>query len=553
MWVQRCVQGLLFLLCGLMGAPGSALAEGSTETAQAEIAFVNGHFYTVDESRPWVEAVAVADGKFIAVGATADVKGFVGPSTEVIDLHGQFVMPGLHDAHTHIELNGSKWTYWCNVSQSETPAQFVAALQDCASRKKPDEWLLAATYSPVMFPEEQVTRDYLDRYFPDRPVFIVEHSWHHGLGNSKALEIAEIDDLTPDPPAGTIVRDEHGRATGELVENAVWLLKRRIPPPDPVALRKLIKWVLASHGRYGVTSVQDAGTTKQVLEELQALDREEGLPLRVAAHLVWGQPALGEATREDLDRLVMDRAEYASEWVDTDFVKLVIDGSPMPPHSNHADLDPETGLVPEERLLLAPDVLNRTVARFDRLGIKVKMHCVGTGAARAALDAIEYTRAENGNSGIGHEIAHSVWYSEADLPRVAALGAVAEMSPAIWHHGWPGMEEAFPFPRLLESGALLTAGTDWVILPNPNLLPALEGMLTRQGHEIPLETGIRILTINGARSVGKEDVFGSIEVGKQADMAVLDQNLFEIPAERIGESLVLMTVFAGEIVYRADN
>ena len=538
------------LLMGLSAPIGFVYAKEDPVANQADVVFLNGRFYTVDEAQPWADAVAIKDGNFVAVGQPTDVEAHIGPSTTVIDLEGKFVLPGMHDAHTHIELNGAKWTYWCNVSDSETPQQFVSTLQDCAKQKAPGEWLLAAAYSPAMFPEGQATRDFLDQYFPERPLYIVEHSWHHGIANTKALEIAGVDDLTPNPAAGTIVRDEHGRATGELIENGTWLVKQHIPPPGPVYLRRLVKWVLSEHSRFGVTSVQDAATTAHVLQELHALDTGEGLPLRVATHVVWGHPGLGEGSQEELNGLVEDRARFESPHVDTDFVKLIIDGSPMPPHSNHADLDPVTGAIPEDRLLLPSEELKRAVARFDRLGIKVKMHCVGTGAARAALDAIEYARSENGDSGIAHEVAHSVWYSAADLPRVAELDAVAEMSPAIWHHGWPGMEDAFPFKQLLDTGALVTAGTDWVILPNPNLLPALEGMVTRLGHEIPLEAGIRILTINGARSLGKAGLFGSIKVGKRADMAVLDRNLFEVDPHEIGEARVKMTVFEGRIVYR---
>ena len=545
----QAVRWLIVLAICSVTTFGEAFAEVVRVRNEADVVFLNGRFYTVDESQPWADAVAIQDGKFVGVGTQSEVEAYVGNSTTVIDLEEKFVLPGMHDAHTHIELNGSKWTSWCNVSESATPQQFISTLKGCAARKGPDEWLVAAAYSPDMFPERQATRNFLDKHFPERPIYIVEHSWHHGIANSRALEIAGIDDLTPDPTAGRIVRDEHGRATGELIENAVWLVKQHIPPTDPEVLQRLVKWVISAHSRFGVTSVQDAGTTMDVLKALHVLDAEEGLPLHVAAHLVWGQPGLGDASREELDRLVEDRARFSSQRVGTDFVKLIVDGSPMPPHSNHADLDPVAGTIPEDRLLLALKDLNSAVARFDRQGIKVKMHCVGTGAARAALDAIEFARNKNGDSGIAHEVAHSVWYADADLRRVAEVGAVAEMSPAIWHHGWPGMEDAFPFAQLLKTGALVTAGTDWVILPDPNLLPALEGMVTRQGHEIPLEDAVRILTINGALSVGKADMFGSIEVGKSADMAILDRNLFEIPQEEIGAVHVLMTVFEGRIVY----
>ena len=259
--------------------------------------------------------------------------------------------------------------------------------------------------------------------------------------------------------------------------------------------------------------------------------------------------AAGEAPLEEIDKLIENRSQYASGHIDPDFVKILVDGSPMLPHANHVDLDPVTDEIPHDKLLISPDRLNTALIRFDKMGIKVKLHCVGTAAARVALDAIEAARKTNGESGLYHEVAHSVWYSDKDLPRVAQLNAVAEMSPAIWHHGWPGMEDAFAFRELDKNGTLITAGTDWVILPDPNLIPALEGMLTRDSHSIDLETGIEILTLNGAKSIGKEHIFGSIEVGKSADLIVLDRNLFDIPVDEISEARVLMTIFEGELVF----
>lgn len=524
-----------------------------TRTDVADAAYVNGKFYTVARHPVWADSVAIKDGKFMAVGTSAEIAKLIGAETKVTDLQGHMVIPGLHDAHTHLELVGKQWTYWCHIPDDASPEVFIETLQTCARSKGADEWLVASAYGPAMFPGQVVDRTYLDRFFPDRPVYIVEHSWHHGLANSLALQMAGIDPQTPDPYKGTIVRDQAGRPTGELVENATWLVTQHIPLASEADFRTAIEWSLAAHSRVGVTSVQDAATTEHLLRQLDALDDSGGLPMRVASHIVWQHSGMGNSSAADMESLIEQRAQYATRNVDTNFVKIIVDGSPMPPHSNHAELDPVTDEIPIERLLVEPDDLNEALIRFDAMGIKVKLHCVGTGAARAALDAIGAARAANGDSGIYHEVAHSVWYSPKDLPRVSALRAVSEMSPAIWHHGWPGMEEAFDFKQLNAHGGLITAGTDWVILPDPNLFPGLEGMMTREGLSIDLKSGIEILTINGAVSIGKQDEFGSIEVGKSADLAVLDRNLFEIPAEEIGETQVLMTVFRGEVVFRQEQ
>ena len=540
----------LFLI--LAAAILTACSSDEPGKAPADVVYINGAIYTVDKKQPWADSLAIKDGKFSVVGTTEEVQQVIGENTIIVDLQGKMILPGMHDAHTHIELVGNQRKVWCFIPADATPELFILTLQDCAKQKAPGEWLLASVYGPGMFPDGQVDRSYLDRYFPDRPLYIVEHSWHHGMGNSRALEIAGINDTTPDPVEGKIVRDNMGRATGELIEKAAWLVKQHIPETPSDEARNAIKWIIAMHSRYGVTSVQDAETTAQTLKELKALDESEGLGLRIATHIIWDHPGFAGVPNEVMENLIDNRADYASARIDPNFIKIIVDGSPMAPHANHADLDPDTGEIPAERLLISPDRLNAALIRFDKMGIKVKLHCVGTAAARAGLDAIEAARKTNGESGIYHEIAHSVWYSDKDLSRVAQLNAVAEMSPAIWHHGWPGMEDAFEFQELDRQGTLITAGTDWVILPNPNLLPALEGMLTRDRHSIDLEAGIEVLTLNGARSVGKEDIFGSLEVGKSADMVVLDRNLFDIPVDEISEAQVVLTVFEGKPVYSAE-
>ena len=255
----------------------------------------------------------------------------IGDKTDIVDLQGKMVLPGIHDAHSHIELVGKQWKYWCYIPADATPELFISMLEDCAAEQLPDEWLLASVYAPGMFPDGKIDRSYLDRFFPDRAVYIVEQSWHHGMGNTRALEIAGIDDNTPDPVEGRIVRDANGRATGELIEKAAWLVKQHIPATPPENFREAIKWVVGMHNKYGVTSVQDAESTGHAIKEMKALDEAEGLTIRVATHIVWDHPAAGEAPLEEIDKLIENRSQYASRHIDPDFVKILVDGSPMLP------------------------------------------------------------------------------------------------------------------------------------------------------------------------------------------------------------------------------
>jgi predicted amidohydrolase YtcJ len=303
--------------------------------------------------------------------------------------------------------------------------------------------------------------------------------------------------------------------------------------------------------RYGITSAQEASATREALVAIKDLDRGGEWPVGTAAHLVWKNPDFGNAAPADLEKLIAARGNYATPHLKVDFVKIIVDGSPLQPHATDAQLD-ERGKVPLEKLLETPTQLNAAVERFDRMGIKTKLHVTGTGSARVALDAIEAARKAKPDSPVRHEVAHSVRFAPADLPRIARLHAVAELSPAIWQIKGALTENlagAFQFKSLLDSGALITAGTDWVILPNPNLFPALGGMVDHGAESIDLASAVRALTINGARSVGWEKQSGSIEAGKWADMIVLDRNLFEIAPAAIGETRVLKTIFEGRVVY----
>jgi predicted amidohydrolase YtcJ len=521
----------------------------------ADVVYRNGRIYTVNDAQPWAEAVAIKDGKFVYVGSNQGVRAFIGPSTQVENLRGRMAMPGLHDAHDHLLLTGMNGTAECQLPNGGDVSTLIAALRECAKGKPKGEWLIGNVYQPQQFPDGKADRKYLDEAFPDTPVFLREWSWHHALANSKALELAGVTDAALDPAGGRIVRDENGRMTGELLEKAGWLVAHAIPAPSAETLERALLWSAQMSISNGITSVQEASANRRLLETIRDLDRQGKWPLRVAAHIVWDNPALGDATPSDLDRLIRDRAAYSTHLLRTDYVKIIVDGSPLLPHQTDVPLD-EHGNVPVEKLLEMPLQLAKAMTEFDRQGIKVKMHVTGTGSSRAALDAIEAAHRANGGLKVPHEVAHSVRFGPGDLERVAALGAMAEFSPAIWYIKGPltaTLADAFPFKAMIDSGATITIGSDWVILPSPNLFPAIGGMLDRGKDSIELRDAIRAATLNGAIAVGWERTNGSIEVGKFADMIVLDRNLFEIPQQKIGDTRVLKTILEGRVVYQAKG
>lgn len=537
---------LVFLLC--LGT--AAVAE------TADSVYLNGKVYTVNEAQPWAEAIAIRGDRLAFVGSNEAARTFVGPSTRVIDLKDRMVMPGIHDAHTHFLWASMHQKYGCKLKEQKTVDSIISELEQCARGKDKSEWLLAGPYTYTFFPNNKPHRKWLDQAFPDTPVYIREYSFHEVLLNTKALEVAGIDKTTPNPDRGEIVKDENGELTGELVEEAVLLAQGFLPPETAKQQLEALRWAVKTNNQYGITSIQEAATSLEALRALDTLDRGNALTLEVAAHLTWGSPRFGGMPNEDLEALINNRAKYQTQHVRTDFVKMTLDGVPIPPYFTEAGIDDHCN-VNLSHILIPPGKLNEMVTRFDRAGIKVKMHVTGAGAARVALDAIEAARKANPQSSIRHDLAHTNIITPRDMPRFKQLNAVGEMSPAVWQLfgrtlGNPP-QAAWQFKTLLDHGVLMTVGSDWVVTPTPNLFPGLQGMLLRGEESIELASALRMLTINGAISLGWEKTQGSIERGKLANFIVLDRNLFEVPATDVSETRVLRTVFEGRVVYEAGE
>ena len=517
----------------------------------ADSVYLNGKVYTVNDQNPWAEAVAIKDDRFIFVGSNKKVKEYISSSTQIIELQGRMVMPGIHDAHTHLLWAGLQWNYGCQFREKATVEQMIAKLKECAKWKKEDEWLVAGLIYADLFPDSKPNRSYLDEAFPDTPVYLQEGTFHHALVNTKALEIAGITKDTPSPYGGELVKDEKGELTGELVEMATILVRSFLPTTTAQKNLDAIRWAVATNNKYGITTVQDASGTVETLGSLNALEKEGELSLRVAAHLIWGGDKFDGKTLQQQEQLIEDRKKYESGHILVDFVKMWIDGSPTPPYFTESGV--RKNVVDLKHILIPPDELNAMLVRLDRMGIKTKMHGSGAGGARVAIDAVAAARKANPGSRIKHDLAHTNLVTPEDIRRMGQLNVVGEMSPSVWHLygrtlGIPP-QDAWEFRTLLDSGVLMTVGTDWAVTPAPNIFPALEGMLDREEESIDLVSALRAMTINGAISLGWEKTNGSIEAGKFANFIVLDRNLFDIPASDISETKVLKTIFEGKVVY----
>ena len=513
-------------------------------------AYLNGKVYTVDDAQPWAQALLVEDGTIVAVGTDEEILARADGDAETVDLDGHMVMPGIHDAHLHLLFSGLKFRYEARLRPGAGPREIVEDLRNCQCHGPVDrngnEWIIGGEFLPQAFGDEGVDNRFLDDAFPDSPVFLFDYSIHHGLANTRALELAGIGPQEQEP--GVLRSEASGHLTGELVEQARWPVMRAIPPYPEDTAADAVAWAVSMCHRHGITSVQEASAGPRTLQAFNTLDRDGKLKLHIAAHLVWREEGFGGASIAELDHTIENREAWRSEHVDPGFIKIWLDGAPLPPHKTEAGLTPENE-IEESKILIPRDELAQALLRFDAAGLRVKIHCAGEGAIRAALDAIAFVRQHNGPNGPAHELAHAGFISGQDYGRLPRLNATAEMSPAIWHLPEYGLQDGFRFKSVLSHGAAMTVGSDWIITESPNLFPGLQGMLEHGSEAVGLAEAIKAITLSGARAVGREDRQGTLSPGKTADFIVLDRNLFEVPKTEIGSTQVLRTVFEGETVY----
>jgi predicted amidohydrolase YtcJ len=561
----------LFVVALAIGGCG----HDSTPLKPAELVLQNGGIYTVDAQRSWAEAVAVRAGEIIAVGTNADVEDLIGPATRIVDLTGQIALPGFHDAHVHA-LEGGHGLVGCSlVGATEmyvfTAEETLAFIRDCAA-KNDAEWLVVFNFDLALFPAEGPHKSLLDAIESDRPVYVSGWDGHSAWVNSKALELAGITADTPDPPLGVIEREPAtGEPTGTLRETAMKLVERIIPAPTAQQNAAALEAALAAMHEVGITSYINIEYTDADWQAHRALDQAGRLKARVLSSLTYG--TMSSYPPETFDALLRERLGYASERIAVDSIKLFLDG--VLEGETAALLEPYAGMGDHRGTLnFQPDELAELAARFDADGLKLHLHAIGDRAVRAGLDAIEVARERNGNTGNRHQIVHLQLVHPDDIPRFAKLGVAATFQaqwayPDSWIKelnlpvvGQARVERMYPIGSIHRAGGRVVGGSDWDV-SSIDPLDAIETAVRRQdpweqepgvlnaSERVDLATMIDAYTIEAAWLMNHEDQVGSIEVGKRADIIVLDRNLFDIPPAEINQARVLMTVFDGDILYEA--
>lgn len=552
---------------------------------RADTVFVGGRVFTGTSATPIDAAVAVGGGRIIAVADAATVRSLADAATEVVDLAGGLLIPGFQDAHVHPAVAGVQML-GCDLSGERTIEGYLKVVAEFAGAHPDAAWIRGGGWSMDVFPGGTPTRAMLDAVVPDRPVLLTNRDGHGAWVNTRALDIAGVDAATPDPADGRIEREADGSPAGTLQEGAVELVAHHVPIATPDEAHA---GLLAAQERLlslGVTSWQDAmigafpGNPDNYHVYLRAA-REGSLRARVVGALWWDR----ERGLEQIPDLEERRRTGQVGRFNATSVKIMQDG--IAENFTAGMLEPyldgcgcataNSGLS-----FIAPEVLTAAVARLDASGFQIHFHALGDRAVREVLDALAEARGANGANDNRHHLAHLQLVHPEDIARFASLDAAANIQ-ALWAAHEPQMDELtipflgperarlqYPFGDLQRAGARLVAGSDWsVSSPNPlwGIHVAVNRSVPDEAPNSPepfepmppffpeqaltLSQALTAYTAGSAWVNHLDEVTGTVEEGKYADLVVLDRDPFVHPPMEIADTRVLRTYIDGELVFSA--
>ncbi|MFN7946353.1 MAG: amidohydrolase [Blastocatellia bacterium] len=566
---MKFLPGLLVLsVClSVFTAMSSANSENSAPQSAAplvaDLALINGKIRTVNETQPQAEAVACRQGRIVAVGTTAEIRRLIGATTRVVDLQGRLVVPGFNDAHVHF-FNGGAGLASVQLRDAKSEAEFRERIRAFAAKLRPGRWMLEGNWDHENWtPTRLPTRQLIDEVTPHNPVFIQRLDGHMALANSLALKLAGVTRETPDPPGGTIVRDEKGEPTGVLKDAAMSFVSRVIPKPDDEEIAEAVRAAMRYAAENGVTSVQDMSASPDVLAVYQKLLAKNELTVRIYGH----QPL---ATWERLASVGV-RAAFGGEKLKIGGLKGFADGSLGSTTALFFEpyLDaPDTAGLPSDEMFPESGMQER-ILKADRAGLQIAIHAIGDKANSMILAMFQEAIRQNGERDRRFRIEHAQHLRKAEIQQFARLRVIASMQPyhAIDDGRWAekriGPERAkgtYAFRSLLDAGAILAFGSDWFVAPMEPLMGIYAAATRRtldgkhpQGwvpeEKITVAEAIRAYTMGSAYASFDEKLKGSIEPGKVADLAVLSADILTINPVEIEKTKVMMTVFDGKVIY----
>ena len=567
----RLTAYLVAFIVGTTFIAGLIVGATRDDEGPVDLIVLNGRVYLPGSDDNEAEAVAIQGNKILRVGSSREMQRLRRSQTVVVDAKGGTILPGFNDAHAHL-LSGGLALTQIDLLDARTLPQIEETVRLWASLHPNEAWVSGRGWHYEPFAGGLPTRQILDALVPDRPAYLTSYDGHTGWANSHALELAGITRQTANPPNGTIVKDPRtGEPTGALKEAAMALVRRVMPQPDRDDQIAALRAAITEAHRRGVTSVQNASGSPDELALYDELRRDGDLQLRVYAAL----SAAADLTPADLERFETLRAKYADDPLfKAGALKLMVDGviesataAMLEPYSNR----PTTS---GDALIAAAD-LDRIVAELDKRGWQIMIHAVGDRAVRMSLDAFQRAAAQNPvpPRGRRHRIEHIETIDARDIARFGKLGIIASMQPYrgvptrspndVWSanigperasHGWA-------YGSIARAGGEVVFGSDWpVVAMNPLLgLHVAVNRTTLEGEpdggwlpkeRLTLQDAIDAYTRHGAWASFDEHRKGTLAEDMLADIVVLSKDLFTLPASRLAEATVEVTIFDGKVVFQ---
>ena len=570
----------MFLVMMLVVVSTSFLGCATDEVQElADVVLTNGKVVTVDDALPEAQAIAIRGDRIIAVGTNEEITALVGELTSTIDLAGRLALPGFIEGHGHYTSLGRSKTI-LDLTQVESWDEIVAMVADVVQSASPDQWIEGRGWHqekwnevPPGSVEGVPTHTTLSAVSNNNPVVLGHASGHAAFANASALELAGINNQTPDPPGGTIVRDADGSATGLLRENADGLVYR-VVEKEKAQLSEAEKWNEFSHQvelageealSKGVTTFHDAGASFATIDGFKQLADEGRLPVRLYV-MVRSESNVSMDDALPSYRMI----GYGGNHLTVRSIKRQIDGA-LGSHGAwllepYEDMPSSTGLWVEE-----PDDIETTAQLAAKYGFQLNTHAIGDRANREVLDIYERTFPEGAGGQMRWRIEHAQHVHPDDVRRFADLGVIASMqgvhatSDAPWVYARLGVKRAesgaYLWRSLIEAGVMVTNGTDTPV-EDVSPISSLYSSVVRQdrdgneffpGQRMTRLEALQSYTINNAYAAFEEDIKGSITVGKLADITVLDRDIMTVPEAEIARAQVDMTIVGGEIRFERGS
>ncbi|MEP6944512.1 MAG: amidohydrolase [Acidobacteriota bacterium] len=534
----------------------------TAQSLSADLVITNANVRTMDPKRTVARSVAVLNGKIVAIGSDADTRSMIGPKTRVIDAGGQTVLPGFNDAHVHFMETGAQLSS-VDLRSAKSPEEFVQRIKDFAAKLPKGRWILGGQWDHENWkPNNLPTAAMIDAATPDNPVFVNRLDGHMALANSAAMKLAGVSKTTKDVDGGNIVRDPSGSPTGIFKDAAMGYIEKAIPEPS---LEQKIEAAMAASeyaASVGVTSVQDmsAGTDIGVYQELM---RQGKLKTRL-----YGCSPLADYKRWENTGL---HYAFGPAMLRVGCLKGFADGSLGSTtawfFAPYLDAPNTSGLPRAE----VTTTMKQNIVDADKVGLQVMVHAIGDRANATVLDYYENAIALNGNRDRRYRIEHSQHLRQEDIARFGKDKVIASMQPLhlIDDGRWAGkrldaarLKGTYAFRTLLDTGAVLAFGSDSPVA-SMNPLFGIYAAVTRRTlddknpngwipeQKITVDEAVRAFTWGSAYAEFQEDVKGTLETGKVADMIMLSDDIFTIEPTKIGGVRVLLTILDGNMIYQA--